>query len=179
MKKKNWLATALLCYMCPMGLHRFYTGYKGIGCLQLLTVGGCLIWWLIDLFAISLGKFEDVDGNELEDYNRIVGFIIILIVSISIYRGLTFGHMLINEYNHAKKGDTKPSPLTNKFSKRARNNKIPNDKKIISVKNITMGDTTCTITVYKNKKWDSSCNGSLTNAQKSELKNIVDNFIVK
>lgn len=179
MKKKNWLATALLCYMSPIGLHRFYTGYKGIGCLQLLTVGGCLIWWLIDLFAISLGKFEDVDGNELEDYNRIVGFIIILIVSIAIYRMLTLGHMVINEYNHAKQGVTKTSNLPNKLSKRTRKDKTSDDKKVISVKNITMGDAICTITVYKNKKWDSSCNGSLTNAQKAELDNIVNNFILK
>ena len=67
---KNWLATLLLClFLGGIGVHRFYVGKVGTGILQLITLGGCGIWTLIDLIMIITGsftdKFTDKDGNKI------------------------------------------------------------------------------------------------------------------
>jgi len=33
------------------------------GLIQLFTVGGCVVWWLIDLLVILLGGFTDKEGK--------------------------------------------------------------------------------------------------------------------
>lgn len=64
--EKDWLVTLLLClFLGSVGGHRFYTGKIGTGILQLITVGGCGIWTIIDLITIISGKFKDKDGNEI------------------------------------------------------------------------------------------------------------------
>ena len=50
--------TALVITICEFfigihGISRFYIGDIGIGVAKFLTCGGCLMWWLIDLFLIS------------------------------------------------------------------------------------------------------------------------------
>ncbi len=63
---KNWLATLLLClFVGGMGIHRFYVGKIGTGILQLITLGGCGIWTIIDLIMIITGNFTDKDGNKI------------------------------------------------------------------------------------------------------------------
>ncbi|MGC8858183.1 MAG: TM2 domain-containing protein [Ignavibacteria bacterium] len=65
-EQKDWLTTLLLCiFLGGLGVHRFYTGHIGIGIVQLLTLGGCGIWSLIDLIMIATGKFKDANGNPL------------------------------------------------------------------------------------------------------------------
>jgi TM2 domain-containing membrane protein YozV len=62
----DWLTTLLLClFVGYLGAHRFYTGHTGIGVAQLLTVGGCGIWSLIDLITILTGSYRDVNGYPL------------------------------------------------------------------------------------------------------------------
>ena len=63
---KDWLTTLLLClFVGGFGIHRFYTKHTGIAIVQLLTLGGCGIWTLIDLIMIVTHKFKDADGHLL------------------------------------------------------------------------------------------------------------------
>ena len=64
--KKDWLVTLLLClFLGGIGVHRFYAGKIGTGILQLITLGGCGIWTLIDLIMIITGNFTDGNGNKI------------------------------------------------------------------------------------------------------------------
>lgn len=64
--EKEWLVTLLLClFLGSLGGHRFYAGKIGTGVLQLITLGGCGVWTIIDLIMILTGKFTDKDGNEI------------------------------------------------------------------------------------------------------------------
>jgi len=63
-EKNRWVIVLILCWFAGvLGVHRFYTGHTGIGIAQLLTLGGCGIWTLIDLIIILSGNFKDADGN--------------------------------------------------------------------------------------------------------------------
>lgn len=66
MSSKSKSTTFLLCYFLGgLGVHRFYLGKFITGLLMLLTAGGLLIWWLIDLYRIASGKLKDKYGNDL------------------------------------------------------------------------------------------------------------------
>lgn len=62
--EKSGIACLLfLLLLGPLGLHRFYVGKVGTGILFLLTGGGLMIWWLIDLVILIVGSFTDAGGN--------------------------------------------------------------------------------------------------------------------
>jgi len=66
-KENKWLICLLLCWFLGVfGIHRFYTGHTGIGVVQLLTLGGCGIWALIDFIIIVTGNFKDAQGNPIK-----------------------------------------------------------------------------------------------------------------
>ncbi len=44
-------------------VHRIYLGYYGIAILQLITLGGFGIWWLIDLIRLFTGDLKPKNGN--------------------------------------------------------------------------------------------------------------------
>ena len=65
--EKDWLVTLLLSlFVGSLGVHRFYVGKIGTGILQLITLGGCGVWTLIDIIMIATGNFKDKDGNEIK-----------------------------------------------------------------------------------------------------------------
>jgi TM2 domain-containing membrane protein YozV len=56
--------TLLLCFFLGgFGIHSFYSGKTAIGVVQLLTAGGCGIWWLIDFIMIICGSYRDGEGK--------------------------------------------------------------------------------------------------------------------
>ena len=62
----DWLTTLLLCFFLgTFGVHSFYTHKRGIAIAQLLTLGGCGIWALVDLIMIVTGGFRDGQGRPL------------------------------------------------------------------------------------------------------------------
>ena len=64
---KDWLTTLLLSVLVGVfGVHRFYTGNIAIGVIQLLTGGGCGIWYIIDIIMVVTGDYRDGDGNKLD-----------------------------------------------------------------------------------------------------------------
>lgn len=66
--EKEWLITLLFSiFLGSLGIHRFYVGKVGTGILQLLTLGGCGVWTLIDIITIATGNFKDKDGNVIQN----------------------------------------------------------------------------------------------------------------
>lgn len=88
---KSYTATLLLAFFLGgFGIHRFYTGYIGIGIIQLITAGGCGIWTLIDFINLCFGNFKDADGNLLADYNPALGRTLFWVWIALIVLGVVF-----------------------------------------------------------------------------------------
>lgn len=61
---KDWLTALLLAlFLGGLGVHSFYAGKTGIGIAQLLTLGGCGVWALIDFIMIVCGNYKDAEGK--------------------------------------------------------------------------------------------------------------------
>lgn len=66
--RKRLLATILCVSFDIFGAHRFYVGKSGSGCLQLFTIGGLGIWYLIDIIIILFGEFTDSEGRKITEW---------------------------------------------------------------------------------------------------------------
>jgi TM2 domain-containing membrane protein YozV len=67
--EKRILPAGLLCFFLGVfGAHRFYVGKIGTGLLQLFTLGGLGIWWLVDLIMLVSGEFRDKEGNRITEW---------------------------------------------------------------------------------------------------------------
>jgi len=81
-KKSKGVAYALWLFLGLFGGHRFYLGHIGVGVLQLLTVGGFGIWWIIDAFALNniinkinrsyIGYGRNINNNNNNNVNNVV-----------------------------------------------------------------------------------------------------------
>ena len=65
-KRKYLVALLLSIFVGGIGVDRFYMGLVGTGILKLLTLGGCGIWWIIDLILIATNSLKDADGKFLQ-----------------------------------------------------------------------------------------------------------------
>lgn len=64
--KSQIIALVLAALVGYLGIHRFYLGYTTIGILQIITLGGCGIWALIDLIRIITGDLKPADGSDYD-----------------------------------------------------------------------------------------------------------------
>lgn len=82
-KPRQFLPTALFAlFLGQFGAHRFYTGNIAIGIAQLLTLGGCGIWSLIDFILICFNNFRDCKGRLLANYDKNVGIVLFVVILI-------------------------------------------------------------------------------------------------
>ena len=61
--RSRTVALLLAGFLGVFGAHRFYVGKTGTAVVQLVTLGGLGIWWLIDLIMIGAGAFRDSEGR--------------------------------------------------------------------------------------------------------------------
>ena len=66
--KKRLLATILCAAFGIFGAHRFYAGKIKSGFLQLFTIGGLGIWYLIDFLIVLFGEFADREGRKIRKW---------------------------------------------------------------------------------------------------------------
>ena len=67
--EKRLLPAVLLCMLFGVfGVHRFYAGKVGTGILQLVTLGGLGIWWMVDLIMLIVGSFTDGKGQKITQW---------------------------------------------------------------------------------------------------------------
>ena len=65
-KRKYSVALLLSILVGSIGVDRFYMGLVGTGILKLLTLGGCGVWWIIDLILIATNSLKDAEGKFLQ-----------------------------------------------------------------------------------------------------------------
>ncbi len=86
-ENREWLVTLLLAwFLGGFGVHRFYTGYIGIGIAQLLTLGGLGLWAFIDWICICFNNYNDADGKPLENYKKNIGITVFsIVIALTIF----------------------------------------------------------------------------------------------
>jgi TM2 domain-containing membrane protein YozV len=60
-KKDRTTGLILAVLIGKFGVDRFYLDDIGLGILKFITLGGCLIWWVVDWFTVQ---------GRVDEYNR-------------------------------------------------------------------------------------------------------------
>ena len=69
--EKNWHTALVLSVLLGWaGADRFYIRRPGLGILKLLTCGGILTWWIIDLMFLLREQMKDGCGRTLRRMPR-------------------------------------------------------------------------------------------------------------
>jgi hypothetical protein len=63
--KSRGIALMLAVVLGVFGAHRFYVGKIGTGLLQIMTLGGLGIWYMIDVIMVASGGFRDAEGRRV------------------------------------------------------------------------------------------------------------------
>lgn len=66
--KKRTTALILCIFLGWLGIHNFYVGRIGRGIFYMLTLGGFIVGWIIDIVSIATGKFKDNVGMPLREW---------------------------------------------------------------------------------------------------------------
>ncbi|MGC8842521.1 MAG: TM2 domain-containing protein [bacterium] len=70
-KKDRTIALILSVLLGAYGVDRFYVGDITLGIIKLLTLGGFLIWWIVDLFLI-MGRADEYNRQKAQEIASIV-----------------------------------------------------------------------------------------------------------
>lgn len=63
-RKTDWRVLFHLSFWLGfLGIDRFYAGKTGSGILKLITMGGCGIWWIMDIINVANGNYTDATGK--------------------------------------------------------------------------------------------------------------------
>jgi TM2 domain-containing membrane protein YozV len=57
--KVGQLLFLLSIFLGFLAADRFYVGHGDLGVLKLVTVGGFMIWWLVDIILLFVGRMKD------------------------------------------------------------------------------------------------------------------------
>ena len=66
--RSRTVAFLLAFFLGVFGAHRFYVGKTGTAIVQLFTLGGLGVWWLIDLIVVGSGSFRDAEGRLVSNW---------------------------------------------------------------------------------------------------------------
>ncbi len=63
---KSWSVTLILSiFLGFLGVDRMYLGSIGLGVVKMLTGGGYLVWWIVDIVLLLQGNMRDSLGRNV------------------------------------------------------------------------------------------------------------------